>query len=183
MKNDIRSRYTRETIMKVFIELIKQKPVEKITVKEVCEKAQINRSTFYKYFLDCYDVKEQLENSALDKFDEILKKMSDGEKDPERLVLSMLYFLMENPDMTSFAGRKEQRQDFLSRFVGRAYQQLDRWLDKEDIDPAMKMQAMAYIVQGSVGVIAQWLYLGMKDDPKLIAAALMRFAKAIIDKA
>ena len=182
MKNDIRSRYTRDTIMRVFIELIRQKPVEKITVKEVCEKAQINRSTFYKYFLDCYDVMEQLENAALDKFDEVLRKMSEGDKDPEKLVISMLLFLMENPDLTSFAGRKEQLQDFLSRFVERAYQQLDKWMDKEDLDPAMKLQAMAYIVQGSVGVIAQWLYTGMKDDPKLITQALMSFAKAVIDK-
>lgn len=183
MKNDIRSRYTKDTIMKVFIELIRQKPVEKITVKEVCEKAQINRSTFYKYYLDCYDVLEQLENSALDRFDETIKEMSDGEKDPERLITSMLIFLMDNTDLASFAGRRDQLQKFLSRFVERAYQQLDRWLDKEDLDPAMKMQAMAYIVQGSVGVIAQWLYTGMKEDPKLITQAMLRFGRAIIDKA
>lgn len=52
MKTDARIRYTRQTIQQVFIDLLKQKPLGKITVKEICEKAQINRSTFYKHYED-----------------------------------------------------------------------------------------------------------------------------------
>ena len=39
MKTDARVRYTRQIIQHVFIDLLKQKPLGKITVKEICEKA------------------------------------------------------------------------------------------------------------------------------------------------
>ena len=46
-KIDVRARYTRKIIKESFYTLLREKPVEKITVKELCEKAEINRSTFY----------------------------------------------------------------------------------------------------------------------------------------
>ena len=46
MENDARNRYTRMRIREAFWEKIKKKPIEKITVKEICEKAEINRTTF-----------------------------------------------------------------------------------------------------------------------------------------
>lgn len=50
MKTDARVRYTVHMIQNVFLELLKEKPVAKITVKEICEHAEINRSTFYKHY-------------------------------------------------------------------------------------------------------------------------------------
>ena len=48
MQTDLRTRYTRQVIDDAFLHLLCQKPVERITVKEVCALAQINRSTFYR---------------------------------------------------------------------------------------------------------------------------------------
>ena len=47
MKTDPRVRYTRMIIQTAFSELLQQKPVNRITVREVCDKAEINRSTFF----------------------------------------------------------------------------------------------------------------------------------------
>ncbi|MCD7842055.1 MAG: hypothetical protein LUG56_06245 [Lachnospiraceae bacterium] len=44
---DIRIKKTKESITNAFLELRSRKPLEKITVKELCEKAMINKSTFY----------------------------------------------------------------------------------------------------------------------------------------
>ena len=43
---DIRVKKTRRTIITAFMELRAHKPLEKFTVKELCEKAEINKSTF-----------------------------------------------------------------------------------------------------------------------------------------
>ena len=56
MKTDARVRYTKMVIKQCFFRLIRQKSISKITVKEICEFAQINRSTFYKYYADPYDL-------------------------------------------------------------------------------------------------------------------------------
>ena len=44
-KDDRRSRYTRQTIKDIFLEELKTKPYNKITVTEICKKAEMNRGT------------------------------------------------------------------------------------------------------------------------------------------
>lgn len=56
---------TKNHIMSVFIQLYKEKNISSISVKEICEKAGINRSTFYAYYKDLKAIQEQLENDAL----------------------------------------------------------------------------------------------------------------------
>ena len=46
---DIRIRKTEQAIKNAFIELRSKKSLEKITVKELCELAMINKSTFYSH--------------------------------------------------------------------------------------------------------------------------------------
>lgn len=51
--------------MQCFWDLFRQKGIDKITVSELSEMAQINRSTFYVYFKDVYDVLDQIEQCYL----------------------------------------------------------------------------------------------------------------------
>lgn len=46
-KLDARKRYTQMMLKQSFLKLLQQKPVNRITVKEVCALAQLNRATFY----------------------------------------------------------------------------------------------------------------------------------------
>jgi len=62
---DRRIQRTRNSLFSAFIELRAVKPVEKITVKELTEKANISKQTFYLHFQDIYDLSEYLENDAL----------------------------------------------------------------------------------------------------------------------
>jgi AcrR family transcriptional regulator len=64
-KNSEISERTRQTIIDAFWEIYCNKRIEKITVKEITTKAGYNRSTFYEYFIDVYDVLEQIEQSLL----------------------------------------------------------------------------------------------------------------------
>ena len=73
MQTDLRTRYTRQVIDDAFLQLLRQKPVERITVKEVCALAQINRSTFYRQYKDCFDLMEQLQQRALELLDALLQ--------------------------------------------------------------------------------------------------------------
>lgn len=55
-KMDRRTRYTRQTIKDIFLEELKAKPYSKITVTEICKKAEMNRGTFYLHYYDMDDV-------------------------------------------------------------------------------------------------------------------------------
>ena len=75
MKPDIRIRHTKENIRKSFFTLLSQKEFCQITVTDICNLAEINRSTFYKHYLDIIDLLEQTENEILDKIRKLWKKL------------------------------------------------------------------------------------------------------------
>lgn len=62
---DPRKRYTLTVIKNAAIDLLQEKTFNKITVGEVCSVAGINRSTFYRYFSDVFQLKEELENDCI----------------------------------------------------------------------------------------------------------------------
>ena len=62
---DLRIEKTKKSIINSFIEMRSKKELEKITVKELCEKAQINKSTFYSHYHDIFDLSEQLETEVV----------------------------------------------------------------------------------------------------------------------
>lgn len=63
---DLRTERTRHSIKKAFLELRKQKSLEKITVKELSELAYINKATFYTHYHDIFDLADQVENEFFD---------------------------------------------------------------------------------------------------------------------
>ena len=68
MKTDARVKYTVKVIKEAFLKILENKPITKISVKEVAEAAEVNRATFYSHFSDCYDLLERIENDLLNDF-------------------------------------------------------------------------------------------------------------------
>jgi AcrR family transcriptional regulator len=56
---------TRENLIQAFWSLYRQKAIEQISVKDITTQAGYNRSTFYEYFVDIYDVLNRLEDALL----------------------------------------------------------------------------------------------------------------------
>ena len=72
-KLDARKRYTQMILKQSFLKLLREKPVNKITVKELCELSQINRATFYTHYSDCFALLESIENELIDEFEKSLR--------------------------------------------------------------------------------------------------------------
>lgn len=77
---DLREKKTKRSIKNAFIQLRAQKPLERISVKELAELAEISKATFYLHYHDIYDLSDCLQK-------EILQKVLESITQPE-LVLS-----------------------------------------------------------------------------------------------
>ncbi|MDO5378156.1 MAG: TetR/AcrR family transcriptional regulator [Clostridia bacterium] len=62
---DLRKKKTEDAIRRAFYDLRKKKTTEYIRVREICERAQINKSTFYRHFSDVFELEEKLEDSIV----------------------------------------------------------------------------------------------------------------------
>jgi len=73
---------TRENLIQAFWGLYRQKKIEHITIKNITTRAGYNRSTFYEYFVDIYDLLNQFEDSLLEYLkEEILDSLEGGLND------------------------------------------------------------------------------------------------------
>ena len=65
---------TKKAFVDAFCLLYLQSPIEKITIQEITRKAGYNRSTFYQYFKDAYDLLNYLEDEIIASIKETLNK-------------------------------------------------------------------------------------------------------------
>ena len=62
---DLREKKTRRSVTNAFLSLRSKKPLEKITVKELCERAEISKATFYLHYRDIYDLSDELQREVI----------------------------------------------------------------------------------------------------------------------
>lgn len=87
---------TKLCLRNAFWQLYAEKPIDKITIKDITELAGYNRGTFYLYYKDVYDILSQIENDILDSI-RIAVNDSIQQKDPKDFInnLSMFVELMQ----------------------------------------------------------------------------------------
>ena len=108
---DYRIEKTKHSIFNAFIRLRSHKPLERITVKELCETAKINKSTFYAHYVDIYDLSEHIENDIVFNVIQNLNNIEDVINNPIDFVhnLSLEYTAKTALITIVFSGsRREQ---------------------------------------------------------------------------
>lgn len=73
-RTDARVRYTQRVLKEALLSLLGEKPINKITVKEVCALAELNRATFYTHYRDCFALLESIENELVEEFRQSLER-------------------------------------------------------------------------------------------------------------
>ena len=113
---DLRTERTRRSIANAYLELKKQKAIEKITVKELSELAYINKATFYTHYGDIYDLADQLENEFMDSIINDLPHPESIITDPALATRELADMLIAKNDITTilFSG---SRQNLLSEKI------------------------------------------------------------------
>jgi AcrR family transcriptional regulator len=62
---DLREKKTKRAIRDAFLQIRSRKPLERITIKELAETAEISKATFYLHYRDIYDLSQQLQNEVI----------------------------------------------------------------------------------------------------------------------
>ena len=86
-----RIRLSKAMLKNALMGLLKEKPIEKISVYELCAAAQINRTTFYKYYGSQYELLTDAENDYFRKLEDVLSEnASDGRNSLCRVLEALL---------------------------------------------------------------------------------------------
>jgi AcrR family transcriptional regulator len=102
---DLRIQKTLENIETEFLKLRSKTPLNKIRISELCANAKINKSTFYRYYTDIFDLSEKLENSTIDLIMDNFTAIDDLFTNPEKFIDSLLTSIgLQNEKITILFG-------------------------------------------------------------------------------
>lgn len=113
---DLRTEKTRRSIINSFMSLRSHKPLEKITVKELAENAEINKSTFYLHYHDIYDLSETLEREAVRSILAVIPKPEEIFNESSAFARKLGEACMTNDDVISVLFEGNRSGNFVSMF-------------------------------------------------------------------
>ena len=97
-KNNQRTRLSKMLLKNALMDLLKENgSVEKISVRELCSVAELNRSTFYAHYNEPKDLLNEIENELLDSTEQHLERIGqEDDMGAHRYILSFLKYIKSN---------------------------------------------------------------------------------------
>ena len=179
-KTDQRSRYTQFTIRKSLLSLLAKKTLKEISVSELCKTAQITRGTFYNHFYDVFDVYDSIEQEFIDQLKERVESTDVTHLD-NKFIFEIIQLIYDNYDLISvLVGDFKDtmlfekvydfaREKYISEFI----------VKRPDIDSNKIKMVFTYIVNGSMGLLIEWIESGMIKTCKVISDEISGFARVL----
>ena len=177
MKSDRRVRYTRMVLKQALLSLMLERPITRITVTEICERAEVNRATFYAHYADPYDLLARIENEL---FESIRRSIAGGLSSGSlrRIQTDICSSNRENGALCRVIFSEYGDREFLERVLNIArVESVALWRSIVPHAGERELERMyAFFSQGSAAVIRGWVLSGMQDAPEEIAAFLERIS-------
>lgn len=173
-KLDRRVRRTRKLLAQSLTELLEEKELKDITVKEVSEHADLNRGTFYLHYKDVYDMMEQIQKELFEDFNDILSKNAcdDTCTTPYNLLCQVFLFLNDNKAICKVLTGPHGDYHFIQSLKWLVKEHMERiWIKNQ-----FKIENLEiyynYSISGILGVIQFWLE-GNNDKSPLEMATIV----------
>jgi AcrR family transcriptional regulator len=182
-KLDRRKKYTRLVLKNSLITLLKTKSLSKITVKEICEEADVNRSTFYAHYHDQFDLLEKIEQEVIANVEVALNEY-DFSKDDEavEMIEVLLDYVSDNFDLFYTLLIINRDHSFEKRVMDLARKYLIKnWENIEEADAMLYEYGGTFVISGSIYVIKQWMTNQMDRSPTEIAKLINSFKLRVED--
>ena len=166
---------TRNTFVEAFCELYRIKPVEKITVKEIVQKAGYSRATFYTYFHDVYDLLEYVENTFISTLMQTITCNIEKEPTLEGFVEAFTGIINEESIYIEMFMNSANRSSFIEKLQKEAVPVLTAVFGI-DIDNISAKYALQFYISGIIPVLGSWL----KSNREISTESLALLVKGIL---
>ncbi len=167
-KTDRRVKRTRALLRQGLIQLMENKDIKDISVKELSDLADINRGTFYLHYSDIYDLLEKIEDNLFTEFNAILDRdMPEGasNRSTKSMILDIFTYLEKNRDITRVMIGPHGDLAFVNRL-----KELVRIRLQQIHEPAQaSVYYFPFILSGFIGVIETWLAQESPASPEEMA--------------
>lgn len=158
LKESRKTRYTRRAIKEAFNELLRKKPLNEITVKELAETADINRSTFYAHYetIDQLVINIETENAK-----KILQSFNATDYNDREFIYktinSIFGYLLNDTEAAYWF--LDQNVTGVGRSMVHDYAEekfIPLWMNNKSISEIDAKYSFEYLYDGCIGILTRW---------------------------
>ncbi len=167
---DRRTRYSKRMIRESLYELMKEKPINKISVTEICKKADVNRSTFYSYYTDIYDLHQKITEEFFSVQKSVIKHIREALRnktalseftydDFHEIIYYYLKTVQSNTDLYKFIFNQNANNSVHANFAKITYHTI-----KDVLNPLIEenraeelRKAFTFVAGGTTALIMTWV--------------------------
>lgn len=170
---------TKANLRNAFWSLYSQKPIEKITIKEITDLAGYNRGTFYLYYKDVYDILNQIEEELLDLVCQLLSDATtDGTLDLSHQMTSLIEMSHTYSNYVSVLISDQGDPQFTARMKNIIRPVINEVLFSSknlQYTEAEKIYLSEFYLSGILGVMSEWL-----KDPQMSIEEMLNFLLPVL---
>ncbi|MEM9777531.1 MAG: TetR-like C-terminal domain-containing protein [Chloroflexota bacterium] len=171
-------KYTKAVIKQSLFELLETRPLQQVTVKKLCELADINRGTFYTHYSDIHDLIGQLEVELSEKSRQMLDFSDLQNLDWHDMFVDVFTHIKTNDADYKLIRLNPDSARCLDPFLGMIYQHYEALLiERSDLSDKMREYAFTYLVKGCEGLFAQWTQNRFQESPEEMASLMSKLTQ------
>lgn len=160
---DRRIRKTEEQLTRGLTKLMKEKSIKDITVRELADEVDINRSTFYLHYKDIFDMVEKIENKLAADVISTMEELSSNRINPTTLIeflTDAFETIYSNADLCAVMLSKNGDISFQNKLKEIIYQKtfdiIKNRLDGKASEDEIKVTS-GFFIAGILGIVEIWL--------------------------
>ncbi len=184
MKDDRRVKYTKMVLKESFINLLEKKEISQITIKEICEYADINRATFYSHYTDVYDLLRKIEDELLENVNVYLAQLYQKSKTVDEIILTERIFdyIKENAKLCKLLLSERGDLSFQKKVMMLVYDKIINELtDNNKTTREDAEYIYSFAITGCVGIVQKWLDDDMKKSSRFMAEMVLNLTLGLLN--
>ena len=172
-KEDRRVTITKRMLKDALIEMLREIDIYHISIRELCQRADVNRTTFYKYYGSQFDLLADMEKDMLDF---LSNAITEHAANPVRIIEAACEYMESHLEFVRLIINNNVDPLFPQKLFSQAAVReaaLAKYDDKQD--PAELEYRFHFIAYGAYRVICVWLNKDNREPPQQIARQLICF--------
>lgn len=170
-KTDRRVKYTKALLKEALVSLLKEHHISKVTVKALCNKADVNRSTFYSHYTDQYDLLRQVQDEVIGNLKIFLGQYAD-DREPikEQNLKGILEYAKANADLFTVLLSENCDRNFQKELMKLVelvpFQYSAQGREKDYL--------LTFAITGCISILHKWLREGTIESPEDMAELILK---------
>lgn len=176
-----RAERTKESVRRALLELLREKDIRRIAIRELCQRAGINRTTFYNHYGSQYDVLAEIGNRYLADIAATLENADFHDRqDIHSRVAVVFRYMEENREFSRLLLRNQPDEGFAQRLF--SLPKIEDMLSEALVEVESEEERLAtmnFAIYGSYKLLQDWLAQEERPDAEQEAGIVLKLAGAV----